>query len=167
MLAPNIPLFKSQLSNLWDNPKPGTTIYETGDIIQTFWSNSVVAGYEIAPCIVPPNATYAGLLPLVPVPPLDYVAGTAASAAAAFEAACSQMVLATLFTIIPPPFTTPPPVPTGVSLPGLLTTSLTSIFLSGVAPTSSLVVDVLVSYFQSWVILVTIPPAGPVPVPII
>lgn len=167
MLTPYIPEFKQNLIDLWANPTAASTIFQTGDLIQTLWQNAVVTGYEITPCLVLPSATYVGLAPLAPGS-----VGTEASAAACFEAACFQMVQTTLFTIVAPPFTTPPPIPAGVSLPGLLTTLFTSIFVSGNEakinfPTAPLVADAIVAYLQSWAILVTIIPAAAVIVPIV
>jgi len=166
MLAPNIPVFKQALINLWKSPVPTSTIFQTGDLIQTLWQNAVVTGYP-TPCVVPPNSTYAGFAPLAPGK-----IGTEQIAASAFEAACSQMVLSTLFIIVPPPFVTPPPIPGGTSLPGALTATLLPIFLAGTAATAyyqnaNQIADAITNYLQSWTILVTIPPGAAIPVPII
>jgi hypothetical protein len=156
--------FASDLVDLWDNADENTTIYETGDLIETFWGNSRVTGYEVTSPVVIPGSTYAGLAPL-----LTYN-GTAATAAAAFEAACSTMVVGTLYTIIAPPFTTPPPFPTpaGAAIPGVLTSALTT-FFGILSPSSkaSAFADLIAAYLGGFSINVTVPPAGAVPVPII
>ena len=168
MLSPNIPNFKQSLMDLWAKPEESSTIFQTADLIEALWANAVVTGYEISPCAPVPFSTYPGFTPLAPGN-----IGTEETAAICFEAACLQMVQATLFPIIPPALTTPPPIflPGGLATPGLLTTLLTTIFLLGSSATVAFqtadqVADAIAGYLQGWTILVTIPPAGPIPVPI-
>ena len=167
MLAPFIPGFKSSLSSLWANPIESSTIYQTADLIEAIWVNAVVTGYEISPCVMMPKSTY-------PAPGFDLLApGTigpdASYAASCFEAACSQMVLQTLFPLIPPPVSVPPPIPIGAAIPGALTTLLTSIFIAGSTATVEFqtapqVADAIAAYLQGWMITVITVPSPPVTV---
>lgn len=157
--------FKNDLQDLWDNADETTTVFETGDLIQTFWEDGArVTGYEVTSPVTIPNATYSGLTPIT------NPAGSAPTAAAAFEAACSNLALTTLFTIVVPPFTTPPPFPTplGLAIPGVLTATLTTFF--GVLSDESKAIpfaDIIAGYLGGWSILVTVPPAAAAPVVII
>jgi hypothetical protein len=168
-LAPKVASFKQDLSDLWNDPSDTSSIFQTADLIETFWANAVVTGYEVSPCVVVPKSTYAALGILIP----PFV-GDIATTAGCFESACSNLVLTTLFPIIAPPFITPPPIPLpgGGASPGVLTSSLIAIFTASVAATEPSkpapdVADAIALYLQSWTILVTIPPAVAAPVPII
>lgn len=164
-LAAGLSQFSNDLADLWDNADESTTIFETGDLIQAYWEdNARVTGYEVTAPTVVPAATYAALSPLT------NPNGTAATAAAAFEAACVNLVTTTLFSIIPPPFTTPPPypVPAGPAIPGTLTGTLTTFFgvLSSESKAAAFAA-IIGAYMQAWLILVTVPPSAAAPVPII
>lgn len=165
MAGPATVSFAADLADLWASADENTTIYDTADLIETFWSNSMVAAMT---SIVVSQSTYAGFTPMAVQPPV----GTPASAAASFELAISTMVLGTTFIPVPPSVTVPPPVPVpaGPATPGILTTSLTGIFTAGAlapTPTAPLVSAAIIAYLAAWLIgVVTSPSPTVVPTPI-
>lgn len=159
------PTFIASLVALWDAPLPSTTIFDTANLLESYWAQAVVGGGLSLSTLPVPQSTYPGLLPLAtPVGMLPPVA------AAAFEAALSTLVLTTVFVPVPPAIITPPaiPLPGGPATPGSLTAQLTAIF-STPSPVSvaATVAALFAAYLQGWTTPVTIPPSGPVPTPIV
>jgi len=161
------PIFISNLVRLWEVTKPDSYV-DTCDEIEDFWTNARVTGFEAAagPVFVP-QVTY------TPMAVLSVPGGTAAGAAGQIENALTMLCISSVFTVIPPSVSTPPPVPIpgGPATPGLLTTNLTSIFISGaqgsIASPANSAAKAIANFLSGWQIVVAVPPAAGSPVPII
>lgn len=163
-LALNETVFRTQLALIWDGPIPSTTIFETADVLEDYWTGAQITGHLLADAVFSSQITYPALSPLaVPV-------GTPATAAAAFEAAFVAMVGGTTFFPVTPNFLFGPNTPLGPALPGALTSALTVLFSNvTIVSQSTPFANLVVAYLSSWVNAVAIisPPSGPVPIPII
>lgn len=165
--------FATDLEDLWTNADENTTVYDTADLIETFWGNCEVTGYP-----QPANQTnvisqssYPGFA-IIEQPLATH---TPAIAAQAIETGLTALCIATTFVLVAPPSAVPPtaPLPGGTATPGLLTTALTTIFTQGAVdgastPTAPLVAAEIIKFLNGWICNVLIPPAtSPVPIPII
>lgn len=158
--------FIADIVDLWDNADASTTIFDTGDLLESYWTGSEVTLASSADTFAS-KITHPGLTPIAT--PLGMVAPLAA---AAFEAALLAMVLGTTYTpnanfLIAVPNV---PVPVGPAIPGVLTATLTAIFLVLSASSKAATIGGhFATYLQSWTAPVSIvaPPSGPVPTPII
>jgi hypothetical protein len=175
MMSPFTAQFSADLASLWANADENTTVYETADLIESLWGNCEITGFSPAiptNLVQPvPQATYAALAPLAATPGPS---STAAAAASAIEAACLALCASTVFAVTPPASIAAPPAPLpgGPATPGLLTSALTGIFISGAAdgatsPTAPSVAAEIVKFLSGWVESVVIPPASAAPIPII
>lgn len=154
--------FVSDLVTLWEVTRPDS-YKDTCDLIEDFWGNARVAGFEAAasPVFVP-GITYAAMAPLgVP-------GGTAETAAAAIEAALTTMCISSILTVTPPAVATPPPIPL-TALPGTLVLVLVPLFKIGVTGvnTAASVAAAIATFLGGWQLNVVIPPAASTPIPII
>lgn len=172
-MIPYATQFSTELADLWLNAGASTTVFDTADLIESFWSNCEVSGYPqpANQTVVIPQTSYPGFALIAEPLPTH----TAAYAAQAFETGLTAHCLATTFVLVPPPSGVPPaaPLPGGTATPGLLTTALTAIFTAGAeqtvpTPTADLVAAEIIKFLNGWIYNVLIPPATvPVPLPII
>ena len=156
----------TDFTGLWTAPFPQTRSYQdTADAIEALWRTSIVGGGGgLSTAVVfTPGITYG---------PLSPVGGfiSPAQTAAAFEAACQAMVLATIYTPIPSAVITPPPTPV-TATPGTLIAALLPVFTGPSASTTAsgqaaLAGAAIHAYLTGWQISVTVAPAAPVLVPI-
>lgn len=162
-LASEQATFIQDLADLWDNADENTTVFDTGDLFEDYFSGAAVAGGVSGATTIIPKSTYPGLSPMAT--PF----GLAPVAAAAFEAALLALVLGTVFIPVPPvTLIGPVHIPIGPAVPGVLTLALTPILLVPSAESKvALLGGIFATYLQSWTTPVTTPGPVVVPTPII
>ena len=156
--------FISDLVELWEVTQPDS-YRDTCDLIEAFWKDARVAGFEAAASpIFTPGITYGPMLPLAN----SSGTATAETAAIAIESGVYQMVFSSILMVTPPAVATLPPVPL-TAFPGTLLGPLIGIFKGGAKgkATASLVGNAIANYLAGWQLNVVIPPAASSPIPII
>lgn len=172
-MIPYAAQFTTDLENLWSSADENTTVYDTADLIESFWGNCEVTGYPqpANQTTVIPQSSYLGFA-IIEEPLASHTPTVAANA---FETGLTALCQTTTFILVPPPSAVPPttPLPGGTATPGLLTAALTAIFTSGAAPNTStptapLIAAEIIKFLNGWIHNILIPPAtAPVPIPII
>lgn len=151
------------LVQLWVDPPESRRYTDTADAIEDLWIQSSVSIFSTA-TIFTPGITHA---------PMAVVGGEAspAEAAAAFESACSTMVLATTYTPSGSWIFTPPPIPV-TATPGSLSSALLPIFADPESGTNAVTQALAIgghieTYLKGWQIAAQLPPSAPTVLPII
>jgi len=150
--------FISDLVALWEVERPDSYT-DTCDLIEDFWKNARVAGFEVAAApVFVPGVTYG------PMASLGVPGGTASTAALAIEAGLAAMCSTSIFTVTAPAVASPPPFPLS-AVPTSLSAVLIPLFKSGAAGmnTAAAVAEAIYVYLAGWQNNVVIPPAASTP----